>query len=229
MKPDCVPIPDAVVCSERGLITYAGPAAEAPPPAGEQVIDATGCVVLPGLVNAHTHLAMTLFRGYADDMLLQTWLEDWIWPAEARLEPEDVYWGSLLGTCEMLRAGVTCFNDMYHMPDQAVRAALDGGIRACPSGVLLGFLPNAEELLEEAVAFVGELKAEAHPRVHPMLAPHAIYTCPDPMLRRIGEAAAIEIVVTALSLENHASGAMRISCSVQISHQGQRAYWQSSL
>ena len=190
MAPDCEPIADGVVCSREGLISYVGPADQAPELGGEQVIDASECVVLPGLVNAHTHLAMTLFRGYADDMMLQEWLEDWIWPAEMRLRPEDVYWGSLLGACEMLRAGVTCFNDMYHMPKQAVAAAIDSGIRACPSGVLLGFLPNAERLLEEAVAFVHQLQQQGHPRIHPMLAPHALYTCPDGMLLKVGESAA---------------------------------------
>jgi len=189
MAPDCEPITDGVVCSREGLISYAGPADQAPEPSNEQVTDASDCVVLPGLVNAHTHLAMTLFRGYADDMPLQQWLEDWIWPAESHLRPEDVYWGSLLGACEMLRAGVTCFNDMYHMPEQAVAAALDSGIRACPSGVLLGFLPNAEQLLEEAIAFVRQLQQQGHPRIHPMLAPHAIYTCPDEMLLKVGESA----------------------------------------
>jgi len=189
MAPDQEPIAEGVVCTQGGVISYAGPAEQAPEPADEQVIDASGCVVLPGLVNAHTHLAMTLFRGYADDMILQEWLEDWIWPAEMRLRPEDVYWGSLLGACEMLRFGVTCFNDMYHMPEQAVQAAIDSGIRACPSGVLLGFLPNAEQLLEEAIAFVAELRQQNHPRIHPMLAPHAIYTCPDEILLKVGEGA----------------------------------------
>ncbi len=189
MAPDQQPICEGVVCSREGLVSYVGPADQAPEPDNEQVIDASGCVVLPGLVNAHTHLAMTLFRGYADDMMLQEWLEDWIWPAEMRLRPEDVYWGSLLGACELLRAGVTCFNDMYHIPEQAVQAALDSGIRACPSGVLLGFLPNAEQLLEEAIAFVGQLQRQGHPRIHPMLAPHALYTCPDEMLLKVGEGA----------------------------------------
>jgi len=189
MASDQEPIGDSVVCTQDGVISYVGPAEQAPEPGDEQVIDASGCVVLPGLVNAHTHLAMTLLRGYADDMMLQEWLEDWIWPAESRLTAEDVYWGSLLGACEMLRAGVTCFNDMYHMPEQAVQAALDSGIRVCPSGVLLGFLPNAEQLLEEAIAFVRQLQQQGHPRIHPMLAPHAIYTCPDEMLLKVGEGA----------------------------------------
>jgi len=190
MTLDYEPIADGVVCSQEGLIRYAGPADQAPEPRDEQVIDASECVVLPGLVNAHTHLAMTLFRGYADDMMLQEWLEDWIWPAEMRLNTDDVYWGSLLGACEMLRAGVTCFNDMYHIPEQTVAAAMDSGIRACPSGVLLGFLPNAEQLLEEAIAFVMQLQKQNHPRIHPMLAPHAIYTCPDEMLLKVRGGAA---------------------------------------
>jgi len=189
MAPGWELIADGVVCSREGLISYVGPADQAPKPGDEQVIDASGCAVLPGLVNAHTHLAMTLFRGYADDMMLQEWLEDWIWPAEMRLRPEDVYWGSLLGACEMLHFGVTCFNDMYHMPEQTVAAALDSGIRACPSGVLLGFLPDAEQLLEEAIAFVRHLQQQNHPRIHPMLAPHALYTCPDEMLLKVGEGA----------------------------------------
>jgi len=183
------PIPDGVVVTEDGQIVYAGPAAKAPQQPADQVIDAEGGVILPGFVNAHTHLAMTLFRGAADDMPLQAWLEERIWPAEMKLTDEDVYWGSLLGVCEMLRAGVTCFNDMYHIPAAATRAAIEGGIRACPSGVLLGFLPNAKELLAEAKDFVNQLQQQAHPRIHPMLAPHAPYTCPDDLLREVVSAA----------------------------------------
>jgi len=115
MTSDCAPIAGGVVCMAQGLITYAGPADQAPEAAGEQVIDAAGCVVLPGLVNAHTHSAMTLFRGYADDMPLQTWLEDWIWPAEARLTPEDVYWGSI-----WLVEPFTVVTWNYRPPDQAL-------------------------------------------------------------------------------------------------------------
>ncbi len=176
-----------VVDIEGNTIGYVGEADQAPPAAAERVIDARGCVVLPGLVNAHTHLAMTLMRGFADDMPLQKWLEEKIWPTELRLTEEDVYWGAMLGALEMLRGGVTCFNDMYHFYEATTRAAMDSGIRACPSGVLLGFLPNAEDLLRQAVEFVKQTLDEGHPRIHPMLGPHAPYTCPDSLLQQAVE------------------------------------------
>lgn len=180
------PVPDGVLQAEDGVITYAGPAAGSPAcPAGANTIAAGGKLLLPGLVNAHTHVAMTLFRGVADDMPLKPWLEEKIWPMEGRLEPEDVYWGALLGCAEMLRAGVTCFNDMYHHFREGTRAAVDSGIRALPSGVLLGFIRRGDAVVDEAVEFCLEARA-AHPRrIHPMLGPHAPYTCPDDLLSKV--------------------------------------------
>jgi 5-methylthioadenosine/S-adenosylhomocysteine deaminase len=96
----------------------------------DTVIDAADQLVMPGLVNAHTHLAMVLFRGYADDMPLQPWLEEAIWPAEAKLTAEHVYWGSLWGCIELIRGGVTAFCDMYFQMDQVARAVEEAGIRA---------------------------------------------------------------------------------------------------
>ncbi len=168
-------------------ISYVGPAADALAAEAEQVIDGSGCVLLPGLINAHTHLAMTLMRGFADDVPLQTWLEEKIWPTEMKLTEEDVYWGAMLGAAEMLRGGITCFNDMYHHYTATTQAAIDSGIRACPSGVLLGFLPNAEELLAQAVEFVRQTLEQNHPRIHPMLGPHAPYTCPDDLLQKVAQ------------------------------------------
>jgi len=130
-----------------------------------------------------------LLRGFADDMQLRPWLEEMIWPTESKLTAEDVYWGVMLGAAEMLRAGVTCFNDMYHFAEAGTGAAVEAGIRVCPSGVLLGFLDTAEEMLERALEFTAGLVAEAHPRVHPMLGPHAPYTCPDRLLQRVAEGA----------------------------------------
>src|SRR3982074_616191 len=87
--------------------------------------------LIPGLVNLHTHAAMTLLRGLADDLPLMAWLEDHIWPAESRrVSPEFVYDGTLLACAEMLRGGVTCFNEMYFFPEAAARAARDSGMRA---------------------------------------------------------------------------------------------------
>ncbi len=187
MEPGAELIESGVVVTEDNLIAYAGPAAGAPQTPGATVVNCGGCVVLPGLINAHTHVSMTLLRGFADDMPLQPWLEEKIWPTELKLTDEDVYWGAMLGICEMLRGGITCFNDMYHFPRAVTRAAVDGGIRACPSGVLLGFLPNAEEIFRDARDLVAETLRTAHPRIHPMLAPHAPYTCPDPTLEQAAD------------------------------------------
>ncbi len=173
-----------------GAISYVGPADELQP-AGEpdELIDGSGCLLLPGLINAHTHAAMTLFRGAADDMPLDPWLREKIWPVEARLSEDDIYWGTMLGIAEMVRAGVTCFNDMYHQPRVGTRAAEDAGMRMCPSGVLLGILPTAEDMLADAIEFTREYAGREDCCIHPMLAPHAPYTCPREMLERVIAAA----------------------------------------
>lgn len=178
-----------------GAITFVGPAEELRP-AGEpdEVIDGSGCLLLPGLVNAHTHAAMTLFRGAADDMPLDPWLREKIWPVEAKLTEHDVYWGTMLGIAEMLLAGVTCFNDMYHLPRVGTRAAEDAGMRMCPSGVLLGIIPGADDMLAEAIEFTREYAARPESCIHPMLAPHAPYTVPREMLEKV-IAAALELGV----------------------------------
>lgn len=151
----------------------------------EHRLDGTGMVAMPGLINAHTHCAMTLLRGYADDMPLMPWLQERIWPFEMKLQEEDVYWGTLLGIAEMIRAGVTCFNDMYHYFEAAARAALDSGIRAVVSGVLLAFLPDAEERLEHAIEFAKQWRGKGDGTLVTMLGPHAPYTCPNHMLNRV--------------------------------------------
>jgi 5-methylthioadenosine/S-adenosylhomocysteine deaminase len=160
----------------------------------DEVIDAAGMVALPGFVNAHTHAAMTLMRGYADDMPLMPWLQEKIWPAETKMleggfAEEAVYWGTMLACVEMIRGGTTCFNDMYHTFAAATRAMIDSGIRACPSGVLLGFLPNAPQRLEKAIDFCREMNGAADGRIQVMLAPHALYTVEPPLLKRVREAA----------------------------------------
>lgn len=183
------PIPNGVVQWSGNCLTYAGPSGGAPDGPVDEVIDGRNCVVLPGLINAHTHLAMTLFRGFADDMPLKPWLEEKVWPTEMKLTEEDVYWGTRLGTLELLRGGVTCFNDMYHYYEAATRAAVDGGIRACPSGVLLGFLKNSGDVVARALDFADRARSEHGDRIHPMLGPHAPYTCPPELLQRVLQAA----------------------------------------
>jgi 5-methylthioadenosine/S-adenosylhomocysteine deaminase len=160
-------------------------------PAGkwDEVIEADGRVALPGFVNAHTHAAMTLVRGYADDLELQPWLQEKIWPMEAMLNREDVRWGTLLAIAEMLRGGVTTFNDMYYFYDAVAQAVEESGMRACLSGVLLGFLPTAERDLEQAVEFANHWRGRADGRVETMLGPHALYTVPEPLMKKVVEAA----------------------------------------
>ncbi|HHY64491.1 MAG TPA: amidohydrolase family protein, partial [Clostridiaceae bacterium] len=94
------------------------------------VIDASGKLLMPGLINGHCHVPMTLLRNYADDMNLQDWLFNYIFPVEDRLTGDDIYWGSLLGIMEMIATGTTCFIDMYYYMDSMVKAVEDSGIRA---------------------------------------------------------------------------------------------------
>ena len=94
-----------------------------------KIIDAKEMVVMPGLVNTHTHLAMSIFRGYKDDQKLMDWLENAIFPVEDRLRPEDIYWNSFLSCIELIKTGTTTFNDMYFRMDKTVEAAEESGLR----------------------------------------------------------------------------------------------------
>lgn len=144
--------------------------------------------LLPGLVNAHTHAAMTLFRGYADDLPLMAWLEEHIWPAERRwVNPQFVYDGARHAIAEMIRGGTTCFSDMYFFPDETARAASEAGIRAV-LGLIVVDLPtpwaaDINEYLRKGATVHDELRGE--PLLSTAFAPHAPYTVDDDALRRI--------------------------------------------
>jgi 5-methylthioadenosine/S-adenosylhomocysteine deaminase len=174
---------------EDGLIAALGP--KVTPEAGDEVVDAGGMLLLPPFVNAHTHAAMTLFRGFGDDRPLMDWLENYIWPAEAKLEPDDVYWGTRLAAAEMLRSGTTKFFDMYWHSTDVARAARDSGIRAVVSSVLIDGMDAAKgaELRENAIGTIDELE-EFAPLVTPAFGPHAIYTVSGDSLRWLAETAA---------------------------------------
>ena len=105
---------------------------------GRYIIDGFDKIAVPGMVNAHTHTAMTLFRSYADDMVLMDWLQNKIWPAESNLTGEDVYWGTQLAIAEMLKTGCTCFADMYFFMEETARAAAETGIRCTLSRGIIG-------------------------------------------------------------------------------------------
>ena len=174
---------------EDGLIAEIGPPVE--PKAGDEVLDASGLLLSPPMVNGHTHAAMTLFRGFGDDMPLMEWLRSKIWPAEAKLEPDDVYWGTRLACLEMIRSGTSRFFDMYWHGIEAARAVSDSGLRAVISSVLIDGLDPAkgESMRGEVIQSLDRL-ADAGPRVSPSLGPHAIYTVSPPSLAWLAEVAA---------------------------------------
>jgi 5-methylthioadenosine/S-adenosylhomocysteine deaminase len=174
---------------EDGLIAELGP--DVQPQPGDEVIDATGLLLCPPMVNAHTHAAMTLFRGFGDDMPLMEWLGKKIWPAEAKLEGEDVYWGTRLACVEMIRAGTGRFFDMYWMGDDIGRAVADSGLRAVISSVMIdeGDPEKGRELRPAALEVLDRL-AEAGSLIEPSFGPHAIYTVSAETLGWMAEVAA---------------------------------------
>ncbi len=158
----------------------------------ERTIELNGHALIPGLVNTHTHAAMSLFRGLADDLPLMTWLNDHIWPAEGRwVHEEFVADGSRLAFAEMLRSGTTCFNDMYFFPDVTGRVAAQAGIRASIGLILIDF-PSAwagdtDTYFDKAIAVHDQFRGD--PLVRTAFAPHAPYSVSDGPLKRVAKLA----------------------------------------
>lgn len=149
------------------------------------IIDGKDRFATPGFVNTHTHAAMTLFRSYADDMNLMDWLQQKIWPAEANLTADDVYWGTMLSIGEMLKSGTTTFADMYFFMEDVAKAVQESGIRASLSRGLAGVSPTADQSLAEAKEFVKTWEGAADGRITTMLGPHAPYTCPPDFIKKV--------------------------------------------
>ena len=175
--PDFRVLEDAAIHVENGRISYVGPRVEAPDFAPDETVGGAHLVALPGLINTHTHAAMTLVRGYADDMALEPWLHEKIWPYEANLQARHVYKGTQLAIAEMIRGGTTCFADMYFFYDEGTRAMIESGIRAAPSAVVLGFLPDAPTKIRDGIAWAKGHRGAGDGRITPHLAPHSLYTC----------------------------------------------------
>ncbi len=187
-------LPDGVekgvsICIEGDKIAAVGAV-----PAGfaaERVIDGAGKLLIPGLINAHTHAYMTVFRNYADDLLFNDWLFGKILPLEDQLTPEDCYWGTLLACMEMLSTGTTCFNDMYIFTEAAAKAVSECGMRAVMSRGLTGGaddVAGGERRLREARAELDNWQGKA--RLSFRLAPHAPYTCDPDYQRTVAQKAA---------------------------------------
>jgi len=161
MAKDEAPIPEARVLVSKGRIIDIGKADEVRIPSDGrfEIIDARDAIIMPGLINTHTHSAMTLFRGMADDLPLKQWLFEKIFPAEARfLNPETVYWGALLGCLEMIASGTTCFADGYFFQDQTVLAVHKAGLRGLIAQGVIDFpapgIPDPGENIKTAREFI---------------------------------------------------------------------------
>ena len=179
-------IQDGEIHINDGIIQYVG----APGPAfnANRIIDANHNVVMPGFVNTHTHITMTLFRSYADDMNLMDWLQTKIGPAEDKLNDEISYWGALLSLCEMAKTGTVAFNDMYFHYDGVVRAIMQSGHRAVIARGCVDPTPETGERTFNDMISVYQ-KYNKEERIFVYMSPHAQYTVSNAMLGRIAEAA----------------------------------------
>ena len=179
-------ISDGAVAVSKDAITAVGPADEFSDWRASRVIDAKGGIIMPGLINSHTHASMTCFRGLADDLQLMTWLNDHIFPAEAKLDEQKVFWGALLACAEMIMSGTTCFCDMYLYEDAVARAAKEAGVRAVVGEVLYDFdSPNygpIEKGFEYTQTLIDTWKGD--PLVTIAVEPHSTYLCAPELLKR---------------------------------------------
>jgi len=157
----------------------------------KETISGVGKVAMPGLINCHTHLAMTLFRGAAEDKPFDTWLRKTIWPLEAKLKPMNIYDGALLGCLEMIKSGTTCFADMYFHEDMVAKAVDKAGLRAVLAGAIIeaGDSARGEKMLKGSVNIAEKFNGYGDGRVSVCLGPHALYSCSPNLLRRVREAA----------------------------------------
>ncbi|WP_292466720.1 amidohydrolase family protein [Methanolobus sp.] len=188
MDPAVGDIENGVVVIENGTIKEIGTSTQCN---AEKIIDAKGSVLMPGLINTHCHAGMTIFRGYADDMLLEDWLENHIWPAEAQLTDEDIYAGTRLACLEMIRSGTIAFADMYIHENRVAQAVDEAGIRAALSYGMIDFgdKEKADKEMEVGSAFVKEWNGKADGRIDTMYGPHAPNTCSRDFLIRVKEQA----------------------------------------
>jgi 5-methylthioadenosine/S-adenosylhomocysteine deaminase len=189
---DSTRIENGAVAIAGDKIRAVGRAADFSASSASRVIDARGGIIMPGLVNTHTHAAMTCFRGLADDLPLMQWLNEHIFPAEAHLDEAKVYCGTLLACAEMIRSGTTCFCDMYLFEDAVARAAVAAGVRAIVGEVLYDFpSPNYGDI-EQGFAYTKELIArwQDDPLVSVAVEPHSPYLCAPELLKRASSLAA---------------------------------------
>lgn len=157
------------------------PTGQTDPSHFREVIDVGGRLVMPGLINTHAHVPMVIFRGLAEDVTIDKWFNDYMWPLESNLQAEDVHWGMQLGLAEMIRAGVTSVADHYFYMDEAAQAVEKAGTRALLGWAIFG--SQGTPMIERTREFVTRWQGAANGRIRTWLAPHAPYTCDDDFLR----------------------------------------------
>lgn len=186
MDKDDTIVENGAVAVKGENIVAVGKASELSACKASKRIDARGGIIMPGLVNTHTHASMTIFRGLADDLPLMAWLNDHIFPAEAGLTPEKVYDGALLACAEMILSGTTCFCDMYLFEDHVAQAAKDAGIRAVVGEVLYDFPSPNYGSLEKGFAYTEMLveKYRNDPLINIAVEPHSTYLCAPGLLKK---------------------------------------------
>ncbi len=166
---------------EKDKIAALRPGDAKTPQQADRVIDARGMLAMPGLINTHAHTPMGIFRGLAEDVTIERWFNEFMWPLESNLTAEDVYWGMLLGLVEMIEGGVTTVADHYFFMDQAGEAVAQAGTRAVLGWAVFG--SSGYKALDAAADFVTRWQGKAEGRITTLMAPHAPYTCDDDFLR----------------------------------------------
>ncbi len=186
------PLWNGALFIEKGRVVAVAPKEELKSHHPEvETVDFPHGLIIPGLVNTHTHAPMSIFRGLADDLPLMTWLEKYIFPVERHLKRAWVYWGSKLALAEMLRSGVTLFADMYLFEPEVIKATEETGLRGVLGEGLFDFPSPGYGPLEKGLALTRELLETyaSHPKVKIMVCPHATYTCSPETLRQAKEIA----------------------------------------
>lgn len=182
-KAECIPHRDVYVEDGRiAAIVEHGQPWEGEMP--EEIIDCSGCHISPGLANLHTHTAMNIFKGIAEDVTADAWFNEMIWPYESKMTDEDVYTGTLLGIAEMINNGVTVFADHYFGEEQVLKAVKETGIRADLAPTVFGASSDFRERLAQVSEFIEKHRGESG-RVAFHMGPHANYTCPGETLGQI--------------------------------------------
>lgn len=184
-------IDSGLIAIKDNRLAYVGKATEAPHFEAERILEGSGKVGMPGLINCHTHAAMSIFRGIAEDQDLNTWLTETIWPLEAKMTPSDVYYGTLLSCLEMIESGTTCFCDMYLHEDWVAKSAEKSGLRAvlAPGIIEARDLERGRTMLEKSVEIAKKYSGYADGRIRVQIGPHAAYTCSPDLLKEIREVA----------------------------------------